>query len=182
MKIEPKKVTLKDGKIVILRSVKSDDSEDMLKHLTITHTESYKNMNQTADFWKSLSVEKEADILSDFESSDSKFMIVSTHEDKIIGGLGFVGSPGQFHRKNGSLGMSVQNEFSGLGLGTHMLEFSIDTAKNYGFHRMELSVRSYNEAGIALYEKTGFKRIGILKEIAFIDGEYVDEYSYQLIL
>ncbi len=51
-----------------------------------------------------------------------------------------------------------------------------------GFHRVELTVRTFNDSGIALYEKAGFKRVGLLKDVAFIDNAYVDEYLYQLIL
>lgn len=182
MGIKPTIVKLKDGKEILLRSVSENDAENMLTHLCTSHNESYRNMNQKAEFWKSFPIAKEKEILADFESSETKFMIAATDESKIIGGLGFVGAQGQFHIKNGSLGMSIQNRFSNLGLGTHMMRLAIETAMNLGFHRMELSVRTYNEAGIALYERVGFQRSGLLKEIAFIDGEYVDEYSYQLIL
>ena len=49
-------------------------------------------------------------------------------------------------------------------------------------HRIQLSVRTINDAGIRLYEKVGFERIGTLKEVAFIEGQFYDEFSYQLIL
>lgn len=182
MKIKPIQVQLKNGKTVFLRSAVAGDAEAMLTHLVTTHTEAYRNMNRTADFWKDMSTEKEAKILAEFESSENKFMIVATSEERIIGGLGFVGASGQFQQKNGGLGMSIQKEISNSGLGTQMMNLAISTAKKMGFHRMELSVRTYNESGIALYEKVGFQRVGTLKEIAFIDNEYVDEFSYQLIL
>jgi RimJ/RimL family protein N-acetyltransferase len=44
-----------------------------------------------------------------------------------------------------------------------------------------LTVRVYNEAGIHLYERTGFERVGLLKEVAFIDNQFCDEYFYQII-
>ncbi len=182
MEIQPKEIQLKNGRKITIRSVKPSDAENMLTHLFTSHSESYKNMNNSAEFWKSFPVEQEKTILADFEASDSKFMITAIYEGRIVGGLGFMGAQGQFHKKNGSLGMSIQNEFSNLGLGTQMMEFAIEAARNCGFHRMELSVRTYNEAGIALYEKVGFQRIGLLKEIAYIDGEFVDEFSYQFIL
>ena len=181
-KIQTGNIQLKDGREINLRSVKAEDAKDMLEHLIITHSEAYQNMNQTADAWKTMSIEKETEILKDFETSASKFMIVATFENKIIGGLGFMASPGQFHQKSGSLGMSIQKQFSNSGLGTQMMNLAINTARNMKFHRMELSVRTYNEAGIALYEKVGFERIGLLKEVAFIDDQFVDEFSYQLIL
>ena len=154
----------------------------MLDHLVIAHGESCQNLNHSAEFWRSFSVQKEEEILADFSSSQSKFLLVAIHENRIIGGLGFVGSEGPVHGKNGSLGVSIQNEFAGLGLGTHLIQLCIENAKKLGFHRIELSVRTFNKAGIALYEKMGFQKIGTLREIAFIDGKYVDEFSCQLVL
>ena len=135
----------------------------MLEHLKTTHTESYKNMNQSADFWKSMSIADEQKILADFESSKNKFMLAAVADNRIIGGLGFVGYQAEFTKHSAQLGMSVQQAFANSGLGTAMLKYTIELAKEFGFHRIDLSVRTYNTAGIAL-----------------IDGNYVDEYSYQL--
>ena len=54
------------------------------------------------------------------------------------------------------------------------------TAK--GFKRLELTVRTFNAAGIALYEKVGFERVGHLHRVALIDGELYDEYQYERML
>lgn len=182
MRFNSKIVKLKTGKEVELRSVSPRDTENMLEHLKTTHTESYRNMNQSAEFWKNMSAADEQKILADFENSKSKFMLVAVSDNRIIGGLGFVGYQAEFVKHSGQLGMSIQQAFANSGLGTEMMKYTIELAKGFGFHRIDLSVRTYNEPGIALYEKVGFKRIGLLKDAAFINGEYVDEYSYQLIL
>ena len=145
-------------------------------------TESYKNLNQSAEYWNDFKASDEEKILADFENSATKFMLVALFEDRIVGGLGFWNYPGEFVKQSASLGMSIQKEFSGSGLGTEMMNYMLDQAKRIGIHRIDLTVRTYNEAGIKLYEKVGFERIGLLKEMAFIDGQYVDEYSYQKIL
>ncbi len=78
--------------------------------------------------------------------------------------------------------MSIQASYCHSGLGTEMINHALQSAKEAGFHRAELTVRTYNEAGIALYEKVGFRRVGLMKHAAFIDNEHVDEYLYELIL
>lgn len=181
MKINAKNIKTKNGKEIILRSPLATDAENLLNHLRITHTESYKNLNQSAEYWNKFAVEDEAKILAEFENSKNKFMLCAFYNGRIVGGLGFVGHQAEFVRKTGSLGMSIQNEFSDSGLGTLMMEYTLELAKEFGFHRIDLTVRTYNAPGIALYEKVGFKRIGLLKDAAFIDEKYVDEYSYQLI-
>ena len=180
--MESTQVTLKNGKLITLRAAEASDAQVMLRHLKITHSESYKNLNQTAEFWDHITLDQEQQIISNFESSDDKIMIAAFCGNEIIGGLGLIGETAPFQSKNCTLGMSIQNEFSNLGLGTHLMNLAIANAKSMGFHRIGLTVRTHNEAGILLYEKMGFRRIGILKEVAFFDNKFCDEYSYELIL
>ncbi len=182
MILEPIKITLENNIEFVLRSALESDSKSLLEHLIITHSESYRNLNQSVNYWKNFSELDEQKILKDFESSKSKFMLIAEHNGTIVGGLGFVGLQAEFVRKTGQFGMSIQKRFAGLGLGFKMVRAALNAAKESGFHRVELTVRTYNLAGIKLYEKAGFQRIGLLKDAAFIDGEFVDEYSYQILL
>lgn len=182
MKISPKNVILKNGIEIVLRSAIPSDSKNILRHLRITHTESYKNLNQSPTYWANFSVSDEEKILADFEISPSKFMLVALHDDLIVGGLGLWGYQAEFTQRSASFGMSIQNKFCGSGLGTEMMSSMLVQAKKMGLHRIDLTVRTYNIAGIKLYEKLGFERVGLIKDAAFIDGEYVNEYAYQKIL
>jgi len=182
VKIESKKISLRNSREITLRSATPSDAENILRHLRITHSESYKNLNQSAKHWESFSVSEEEKILADFENSSAKFMLVAFFENRIVGGLGFWGYQAEFVKRSAGLGMSIQKEFCGIGLGAEMMKYTFTQAKQMGFHRIDLTVRTYNESGIKLYEKVGFERIGLLKDAAFIDGEFVNEYFYQKIL
>lgn len=135
MKINPRNVKIKNGIEIILRSPLSSDAENILNHIRITHAESYKNLNQFAEYWNKFAVEDEAKILADFENSKNKFMLCAFHNGRIVGGLGFVGYQAEFVRKTGSLGMSIQNEFSNSGLGTLMMEYTLELAINCSFEK-----------------------------------------------
>lgn len=182
MKIQAKEVVLKNGERVLLRSAGPDDAENFLKHLRISHAESYLNLNRKEDGWNSVSVAEQQKALSEYEESPVKFMMAALAGNQVIGGLGFIGSPIEFRRHNASLGMSIQKKFGNLGLGRAMLQYSLEQGRTAGFCRVDLTVRTHNLTGIALYEKLGFKRNGTFKNIARIDGEYFDEYSYELFL
>lgn len=41
-----------------------------------------------------------------------------------------------------------------------------------GLHRIDLKVLEYNHRGIRCYEKCGFRREGVLRDSAFIDGKF----------
>lgn len=74
------------------------------------------------------------------------------------------------------------------GIGTTVTKLLL----KYGFetlhlHRIDLKVLEYNLRGIRCYEKCGFKKEGVLRDSAFIDGQFCsdvlmsileDEYSH----
>ena len=61
------------------------------------------------------------------------------------------------------LGMTVRSGFRRRGVGSSLLQACIDWARGIGAHKLALEVWPHNEAAIALYEKHGFEREGLLK-------------------
>jgi RimJ/RimL family protein N-acetyltransferase len=183
MIVAPFEILLKNGKKLILKSVKPAEAQLLLDHLRISHRESYQNLNRDGQYWEKVTLEEEEKILTNIENANMRFMLGAFDNDKIVAGLGIFGSdPGTFTRFTGMLGISIQKAFQNTGLGTAMMNYAIEKCKESGLHRLELSVRTYNPEGIALYEKVGFRRIGTLTDTAFIDGKFVSEYLYEKIL
>lgn len=182
MKIGLKNVVLKNGKTLELRSASPADARLLLDHLCISHSESYQNLNTSHKYWEKVGADEQSKLLEKFENSSNSFMLVALSEGKIVAGLGLFGQEKEFTRQNAGLGISIQKAFCGSGLGTVMMEYALEEARQAGIHRIDLTVRTYNEAAIKLYERLSFRRVGLLKEIALIDGKYVDEYYYELLL
>ena len=59
-----------------------------------------------------------------------------------------------------------------------VLQFAFD---ELNLHRIQLTVFSYNERAIALYEKLGFHREGVYREHLQRDGRRYDMYLYGLL-
>ncbi|HEX8927664.1 MAG TPA: GNAT family N-acetyltransferase, partial [Actinomycetota bacterium] len=60
-------------------------------------------------------------------------------------------------------GMLVAPGWRGQGLGTALLRAGIAWARGVGAHKVALQVWPHNQAAIALYEKLGFQREGLLR-------------------
>jgi ribosomal protein S18 acetylase RimI-like enzyme len=74
----------------------------------------------------------------------------------------------------GDLVMGLLKDYRGQGLGTKLIQTAIEKAKNMGFLRIELEVFPHNTAGLALYEKVGFRHEGTRARAAKLDEGYVD--------
>ena len=89
---------------------------------------------------------------------DAQFFVVED-DGHLIGHLGIeVQSYGV-----ADFGMMVDVAARGRGAGSALLAAAIDWAREHGAHKVALQVWPDNAAAIALYEKHGFKREGLLR-------------------
>lgn len=74
-------------------------------------------------------------------------------------------------------GLAIDPACAGRGEGIRMLNEIIALAGKLGFLRMELSVAINNEKAIALYEKAGFQKEGVLRKYTHLKSKqlFVDE-------
>jgi putative acetyltransferase len=85
-------------------------------------------------------------------------------------------SPRRSHVRG--LGIAVDTQWQGRGIGRKLMTRLLDWADNWGaVTRIELWVHVDNEAAIALYRSLGFVEEGRHKAYALKNGRYVDSLS-----
>ena len=97
-----------------------------------------------------------------FESSISSkdtIYIVATIDEKIVGYLGIYILGDQSDISN----VGVHKDYRRMHIAEAMLSYIFDRAKSNNVKEITLEVRESNVAAISLYEKMGFKEIGIRK-------------------
>ena len=101
-------------------------------------------------------------------------MMVALAGDKVIGWCDVRREffPSRAHR--GTLGMGVLPQWRGRGVGRRLLEATLAQARRSGFKRIELDVHADNSRAIALYEKAGFVREGVVRDASLIDSVFRD--------
>lgn len=74
-------------------------------------------------------------------------------------------------------GLAIHPSCSGKGYGLQMMNEIIKLGKTMDILRIELSVATFNDKAIALYEKMGFAKEGILRKFTHLksEGRYIDE-------
>lgn len=159
MRIEDKKVQLKDGRLFILRSPKLEDAEQLVEYLKVTAAETDFLLKYPEEV--KISVEQEKDILKWFIDSERDLMIIAEVEGQVAGTCSFSAVGGKFRvRHRCQLGVALYEKYWGLGIGREVMELLLEKARECGYEQIELEVVSRNERAIALYEKVGFVRIG----------------------
>src|SRR5262249_3881954 len=68
----------------------------------------------------------------------------------------------------------VERAWRGKGVGSRLLAALIARARALGFHKMVLAALARNDAGVALYTKAGFSKVGVYREMGMLDGHWVD--------
>ncbi|WP_240666772.1 GNAT family N-acetyltransferase [Longirhabdus pacifica] len=115
------------------------------------------------------------------DDSSIFLLIVNKENDEVIGDIGINGI--DRINRNGWIRIAINDEADfGKGYGTEAMQLLLDYA--FGvvqLHRIELHVYTFNERAIKSYEKLGFKREGVLREVLFYNHEYHDAISMSIL-
>ena len=119
-------------------------------------------------------VERERERLAAITTSDNKQTFLAEDDGQLIGWLWANG--GDFRRNYHSVHIviGIKAEYINRGIGTRLFQACEAWARERGLHRLELTVMTHNELGIALYKKMGFQIEGTAPDAMRVDGEYVD--------
>jgi L-amino acid N-acyltransferase YncA len=72
------------------------------------------------------------------------------------------------------LSVYVERGWRGRGVGRRLIERLIELGRALGYHKLVLAAFPFNAAGMALYERCGFRAIGVYHEQGMLDGRWVD--------
>ncbi len=80
------------------------------------------------------------------------------------------------------LSVYVERQWRGRGVGTLLLHEIEARAHGLGYHKIVLSAFPFNQAGMRLYERFGFRTVGIYYEQGLVDGRWVDTIVMEKLL
>lgn len=80
------------------------------------------------------------------------------------------------------ISLAIGEEHWGQGYGYEAMQLALSFAfEELNLHRIQLTVFSYNDRAIALYEKLGFQREGVYRQFVQRSGDRHDMYLYGLL-
>lgn len=166
----------------IIRKATTDDAKNILEYLNLVGGES-DNLLFGENAFSGMSVEKEAELIEAINNSDRSVMLIGLLEGEIMS----IGSLQGFSRKRiahrGAIAITVRKQYWHQGFGTKMMKELISFGKNtVGMTVIHLEVKADNENAIKLYEKFGFRKIGLYEKFFKIEDTYYDANLMNLYL
>lgn len=180
MKFDAKTITLKDGRSAVLRMPDVADAEDMLNYLIETAGET-EFLLAYPEERQGMTVEKEAAFIGRMTQDENCLFLVCEVEGRVAGccQVDFQTRMKTAHR--GTVAIGLRKAYWGLGIGTAMFREMIDISRRRGLMILELEFIEGNTRARALYEKMGFRIVGLRPDgIRLRDGTLRNEYLMQL--
>lgn len=169
--------TLKDGRRAVLRSPTEKDAEEALEYFTkVTGETDF--LLFSAEEAQNTTIEVERNVLKDKVTNPCAAMISCFVEGKFVGNCDISFDTKTKIRHRMTVGIAILKEYWNLGIGTKMFEAMESMArKNEYITQMELFFIEGNERALHLYEKVGFRIVGIHPNaIRLRDGTLRNEY------
>ena len=168
-------ITLKDGRTCVLRPNGPDLADPMLEYLKKTSAETeflIRNADEVNE-----TCEEIAAVLGRGLENPYNIAMAAVGDGKLAGVGRVFGIGGQRKLQHRcSLAIALYKEFWSLGIGTAMIHYLVELAKEVGWEQMDLEVVAENEQAQALYKKCGFIETGRRHNaMRFDDGTYHDE-------
>ena len=175
MKFPEREIILKDGRKCVLRPTGPDLAAEMIEYMKVTAGETEWLLRYPDEV--SYTPESEREILGRILEDPGHVMMAAVVDGKVAGNCSVSGIGNKrkiLHRC--SLAIALYREYWGLGIGTAMIGYLTELAKQIGFRQIDLEVVAENEQAQALYRKCGFVESGRRHNaLRFDDGTSHDE-------
>ena len=103
---------------------------------------------------------------------NNNLQFVALDDQTVVGWCAITAKAKAIYSHAGVLGMGIVEGYRGRGVGTALIRTTLDAARLRGLKRIELQVRENSLSAMALFEKVGFVKEGVMRKHAFVDGVY----------
>ncbi|MEM3565752.1 MAG: GNAT family N-acetyltransferase [Candidatus Bathyarchaeia archaeon] len=162
----------KDGRKVILRTLKWEDLDDLLDFIN-SLVEEGANILRTEKVSRDEEIEWLSGIFKRLERGEI-FCVAAEVDGRLVANSEIIKGTG-YSRHVGFIGIAIKKGFRGIGIGTEMMKVLQEYARKVGLKVSTLSVFANNQHAINLYKKMGFVETGRIPKRFFKDGAYIDE-------
>lgn len=179
MYFESYTVPLKDGRTAIFRAPDPADAAGTLDYLRTACTET-EFLLRSARESEQMTVEGEARWLEGNRNDPDTFMITCEVDGEIAGNCEITFNHRDKTYHHATIGIGLKKKFWGLGIGTAMFQaMEAEARRRPEVQIIRLEFIEGNARARALYEKMGFRVVGVNPDFIMLPGGPVNEYLMQ---
>ncbi len=161
----------------IIRQAKGTDINAILSIIN------YEILNTTAVYdYKERSLEEQKKWYEEKTANNMPILVAEINGTVVAYGTYGIFRPWEAYKFSVEHSVYVSKKEQGKGIGKQILKQLIITAKKQGFHTMIAGIDASNKKSIDFHKKFGFKEIGIVHEIGFKFGKWLDLSFLQLFI
>ena len=156
-----------------IQKAKKDDAIAIIEYVRTVADETDFLTFDSSEFNKT--VEEEQQIIEEHNSTKNKLFIIAKLDNKIIGVLNVQANKKKRLEHVGEFGVSVLKEHWNKGVGSSLVKYMIEWAKESGvIRKLNLRVLVNNESAIRIYIKNGFKIEGMIRRDIKLNNTFQD--------
>jgi len=76
----------------------------------------------------------------------------------------------------------IERGWRGRGIGRRLIERLVELGREHAYHKLVLAAFPVNAAGMALYERCGFRTAGVYRAQGLLGGAWVDGIGMERLL
>lgn len=166
---------------MLIREVRPEDAENFICLIKQVEAEA-KFMLMEAGERKTTHEQQRKQLELIKQQSNSTIFVAEQENGKLIGYLIAIGGSVKRTKHSAYLVIGILEDFRGRGIGTSLFQRVEEWAIDSRILRLELTVVTQNEAGLALYKKSGFEVEGTKRKSLMVDDEFYNEYLMSKLL
>lgn len=153
--------TLTDGASLHVRLAHPDDAQDIITYLNTISFQT--DQLSFSGYSFSMTADQERTYLERIAADATHDRVITGWVDgDLISVTNIAVKTAPRRQHIAEINMSVMPPYHGRGVGSHMLSYTIDVAREQGIGLLMLWVRVDNRRAISLYHKCGFRVVGML--------------------
>ncbi len=165
---------------MLIREIEPRDAENF--RLLIEQVENQAEFMMMEPGERKTTPEQQLRQVEQIKKQTNSTVLVAEDQDQLAGYMFAIGGSARRNSHAAYLVIGILPEYRGKGVGTQLFQQMEEWATEHGIARLELTVVTENEAGLALYKKQGFEVEGTKRQSLKINGRLVDEYYMSKLL
>lgn len=165
---------------MLIREIETKDAENFRQLIQQVESKSEFMMMEPGE--RKTAPEQQLRQIEQIKKQSNSTVLVAEDQDQLAGYMFAIGGSAKRNRHAAYLVIGILPEYRGKGVGTQLFQQMEEWTAANGISRLELTVVTENEAGLALYKKQGFEVEGTKRQSLKINGRMVDEYYMSKLL